>query len=167
MKRAAIGVALLLAGGLGGWALRGRFDRASLQEVETRAFMLGLMTDPSHRIQRYILRKEPEEPPTPEERDAELRCILYDPEAIAAPATIRDVIQGRESWRYQFEVDTPRGAFTAEWDGDGVPRVGRKGELFGRPDKVQLPGVPARLDPAWFEPVGTMARLDKRPVAAR
>jgi hypothetical protein len=170
MKAVSAGAALLLLGGLAGWMLRGWRDQAHLREISAQAFMMRMMADPQNRMQRYVIKHDPEEPPTPEQRDADLRCILYDPEAIAAPATIRDVTRtgsAIDGWSYDLELDTPKGAFRARWAGEGVPEVGRKRELFGRPAAAQMAGVPTRLEPAWLEPAGTMARLDKRPPAAR
>jgi hypothetical protein len=157
-------VVLLLAGGLGGWALRGWRDRAFMEKFADATFRVQLST--GYRTEKYLFNKDPENLPTAEEHEALLRCIAYDPEAVAAPATIRDVLRsgGIEGWTYKIELDTPKGSFRAQWVGKGVPEVGRKGELFGRvAEWGQLAGTPTLLDPAWLEPAGTIARLDKRP----
>lgn len=159
-KAIAVWTALSIAGAGGGWAARARRDRKAMEEISVRALMIEMST--IQKGQTYVFRKGPWAPPTPQERDAELRCVVYDPEAIALPATVKKVTrEGDFTDRvYELELATARGTFTIDWRHGRVPKSGRTGELFGRiAEGGQLEGTPTRLEPGWFEPAGTIARV--------
>ena len=105
------------------------------------------------------------------DHDADLRCLMHDPDAMALPATVRGVSRsdGMDDGDMVVElvVDTAKGAFRTGWRGAVVPAIGRKCELFGRIAVAAQAGSPALLDPGWLEPVGTMAKLSKRPAASK
>jgi hypothetical protein len=88
--------------------------------------------------------------------------VAYDPEAVALPATVQKVIRKGDftDWVYELKLATARGAFTIDWRSGPVPKAGRAGELLGRiADRGQFEGTLTRLEPGWFEPAGTIARL--------
>jgi hypothetical protein len=160
-KAITIWAALLIAGAGGSWAARARYDRKAMEDIAVRALMLEMSTA-QPRTQTYVFRNEPYPPPTPEERDAELRCVVYDPEAFALPATVQKVIRrGDFTDRvYELQLATARGTFTIDWRRGTVPKAGRTGELLGRiADRGQFEGTLTRLEPGWFEPAGTIARV--------
>lgn len=131
-----------------------------MEDVAVQALMLEMSTQ--SRTQTFVFRKGPYPPPTPEERDAELRCVVYDPEAVAMPATVQEVIRKGDfiDRVYELQLATARGTFTIDWRGGPAPRAGRRGELLGRiADRGQLEAAPTRLEPGWFEPAGTIARV--------
>jgi hypothetical protein len=160
-KAIAIWAPLLIAGAGGGWAARGRYDRKSMEAIATQALMVE-MSSGQFRTQTVVFKKGPEPPPTREERDAELRCVVYDPEAIALPATIQEVNRTGDfaSPVYELQLATARGAFRIDWRGGKLPRVGQTGEVFGRiTDRHPLAGSVTELEPGWFEPAGTIERV--------
>src|SRR5436190_7243043 len=160
-KAIAIWAALLIAGAVAGWAGRGRYDRETMEKIATQALMVE-MTSGQFRTQTVVFKKGPEPPPTPEERDAELRCVVYDPEAIALPATIQEVNRTGDfaSPVYELQLATARGAFRIDWRRGKLPRVGQTGELFGRiTEGHPLGGPVTQLEPGWFEPAGTIERV--------
>jgi len=159
-KAIAIWAALLIAGAGGSWAARGRYDRKAMEDISVRALMLEMSTS-QPRTQTFVFRNEPYPPPTPEERDAELRCVVYDPEAVALPATVQKVIRrGDFTDRvYELQLATARGTFTIEWRRGTVPKTGRTGELLGRIADRGAFDTLTRLEPGWFEPAGTIARV--------
>jgi hypothetical protein len=164
-KAIAIWAALLIAGAGGGWAARARYDRKSMDDIAVQAFKLEMLTG-QPRFQKFMIKEEPDLPPTPEERDAELRCVVYDPEAVALPATVQEVIQKGDftSRYYELQLATARGTFRIDWRGGTVPKAGRTGELFGRIADRGAFDTLTRLEPGWFEPIGTIARVRKAQV---
>jgi hypothetical protein len=164
-KAIAIWAALLIAGAGGGWAARARYDRKAMEDIAVQAFMLEMSTG-EPRTQKFVFRKEPYPPPTQEERAAELRCVVYDPEAVALPATVQKVTRKGDFTdpMYELQLATARGTFTIDWRSGTVPKAGRTGELFGRiADRGQFDTL-TRLEPGWFEPTGTIARVRKTKV---
>jgi len=159
-KAIAIWAALSIAGAGAGWAARARRDRKGMEEIQVRALMIEMSA--IQKTQTYVFREGPYQPPTPEQRDAELRCVVYDPEAIALPATVRKVTREGDftDRSYELQLATASGTFTIDWRHGRVPKPGRTGELFGRiADGGQSDGTPTRLEPGWFEPAGTIARV--------
>ena len=168
-KAIAMWVPLLIAGAGGGWAARGRYDRKSMEDIATQALMVE-MSSGQFRTQTDVFRKGPEPAPTPEERDAELRCVVYDPEAIALPATVQEVNRTGDfaSPEYELQLATARGTFRIDWRGGKLPKAGQTGELFGRTtDRHPLAGPVTQLDPGWFEPAGTIARVRRAKMPSR
>jgi hypothetical protein len=162
-KAMAIWVALSIAGAGGGWLARGRYDRKTIDDIAFGALKLEMLTGPP-RTQEFVFKKVPDPPPTRQERDAELRCVAYDPEAVALPATVEAVLPRGEVYSrfYELHLATARGLFTIDWRRGKVPKAGQQGELFGKfADRGQLDGAPTRLEPGWFEPAGTIARVRK------
>jgi hypothetical protein len=160
-KAIAIWAALVIAGAGGGWAARGRYDRKSMEAIATQALMVD-MSSGQFRTQTTKFITGPEWPPTQEDRDAELRCVVYDPEAIALPATIQEVNRNGDftSTVYELQLATARGAFSIDWRGGKVPKAGQTGELLGRiADNHPLAGPVTQLEPGWFEPTGTIERV--------
>jgi len=169
-KVAAIGAVVLLGGGAGGWFVRGRNDRAEVQQVAGAALAVDLLTSRVHTEEVTTQNSDGSE--TKVDHDADLRCLMHDPDAMALPATVRGVSRsdGMDDGDMVVElvVDTAKGAFRTGWRGAVVPAIGRKCELFGRiAADGQAEGSPALLDPGWLEPVGTMAKLGKEPEAAK
>ena len=162
-KTIAIWAAVLIAGAGGGGAARGRYDRKAMDGIAFQALKLEMLTGPA-RVQEFVIKNEPDPPPTPEERDAELRCVAYDPEAVALPATVQAVLPKGEVFSRTFEIQlaTARGPFRIDWRSGTVPKAGQAGELLGRiADRGQFAGALTSLEPGWFEPVGTIARVRK------
>jgi hypothetical protein len=168
-KVAAIGALMLLAGGAGGWFVRARHDWAQIQQIAADAFAHDLLTSRVH--SEDVTTQHSDGSETKVDHDADLRCLMHDPDAMALPATVRRVSRsdGMDDGDMvvELEVETARGTFRTGWRGVIVPAIGRKCELFGRIAAGGKAGSPALLDPGWLEPVGTMARLDKKPEAAR
>jgi hypothetical protein len=156
-------IVLLCGGGLGGWALRGRRDQKWLEEIKLQALELQMLTS-GPRVTVFKINHEPEPPPTPAEHNAELRCLMHDPEAVAVAATVRRVTRTGDfvTIVFEIELETARGTFEIELSSGKEPTVGQTVELFGRPESVPRPGHPPRLDPGWLEPVGTLAQLAKQ-----
>jgi hypothetical protein len=166
-KTVAIWAALLIGGAGAGWAARGRYDRKSMEEIATQAFMVDMLTQ--SRTQKFVFKKEPDPPPTPEERDAELRCVVYDPEAVALPATVQEVTRKGDltSPVLELQLATARGTFAMDWRSGTVPVEGGKGELLGRiADRGPLSSPLTRLEPGWYEPIGTIERVRRTKVAS-
>jgi hypothetical protein len=165
-KAVVMWAALSSAGAGGGFIARGRYDRKAMDAIAFGALKLEMVTG-SPRTQEYIFREGPEPPPTREERDAELRCVVYDPEAIALPATVEAVLPRGESYSrfYELLLSTAKGPFKIDWRPGKVPKAGRQGELFGRiAHRGPFDGALTRLEPGWFEPAGTIARVGKAKV---
>jgi len=168
-KVVAIGAGVPLAGGAGGWFARGRHDWAQIQKIAADAFAHDLLTSRVHSEDVTTVHADGSE--TKVDHDADLRCLMHDPDAMALPATVRRV--SREDGMddgdmvVELEVDTARGTFRTGWRGVIVPAIGRRCELFGRIAAAAQAGSPPLLDPGWLEPVGTMAKLDKKPEASR
>jgi hypothetical protein len=159
-KVAVVGAAILLLGGLGGWLLRARHNRAEVAQIAADALALDLLTSRVHTVQEY-------KRGVAVDHDADLRCLLYDPGALALPATVRrtSASDGMDDGEMvvELEVDTGKGPFRLGWRGAVVPASGRRCELFGRAAaEDQEAGRPTLLDPGWLEPVGTMARLREK-----
>ena len=163
-KVAAIGALVLLAGGAGGWFVRARHDWAQIQQIAADAFAHDLLTSRVH--SEDVTTQHVDGSETKVDHDADLRCLMHDPDAMALPATVRRVSRsdGMDDGDMvvELEVDTARGTFRTGWRGVMVPAIGRKCELFGRIAAAAQAGSPALLDPGWLEPVGTMAKLDKK-----
>src|SRR5262245_8913360 len=169
-KAAAIGAVALLGGGAGGWFVRGRHDWAQIQQIAGDAFARDLLTSRVHSVE--VTKRNSDGSETMVDHDADLRCLMHDPDAMALPATVRDVSRSdgmdHGDMVVELVVDTAKGAFRTEWRGAVVPAIGRKCELFGRiAAGDEAAGSPALLDPGWLEPIGTMAKLGKRPEAPR
>jgi hypothetical protein len=167
---AAIGAAVLLAGGAGGWFVRARHDWAQIQQMAGDALALDLLTSEVH--SEDVTTHHADGSETKVDHDADLRCLMHDPDAMALPGTVRRVSRsdGMDDGDMvvELEVDTARGTFRTGWRGAVVPAIGRKCELFGRIAAAgQAAGSPTLLDPGWLEPVGTMAKLGKKPEAPR
>ena len=61
---------------------------------------------------------------------------------------------------YELQLATARGTFRIDWRGGKVPKAGQKGELLGRiTEGHPLGGMLTQLEPGWFEPAGTIARV--------
>jgi hypothetical protein len=153
---AVLGAAMLLAGGAGGWTLRFFSNRSYVQRTIEETASADLLTDPAHTTEattRYVDGTE-----LRTDHEADLRCTLHDPEAIAQPASVRAV--SYPDGGVELEVGTATGSFLVRWEGSIVPPAGRKCELFGRvATDAQASGGARRLAPAWLEAVGTLARL--------
>ena len=166
---AAIGAAMLLAGGGGGWLIRGRHDWAQIQQIAGDALARDLLTSRVH--SEEVTKQYSDGSEAKVDHDADLRCLMHDPDAMALPATVRRVSRsdGMDDGDMvvELEVDTARGTFRTGWRGVIVPAIGRRCELFGRIAAAAQAGSPPLLDPGWLEPVGTMAKLDKKPEASR
>jgi hypothetical protein len=166
---AAIGAGVLLAGAAGGWFVRGRRDWAQIQQMAGDALARDLLTSRVH--SEDVTTQHSDGTTTRVDHDADLRCLMHDPDAMALPGTVRRVSRsdGMDDGDMvvELEVDTARGTFRTGWRGAVVPAIGRKCELFGRIAVAAQAGSPALLDPGWLEPVGTMAKLGKKPEAPR
>jgi hypothetical protein len=167
---AAIGVLALLGGGAGGWLVRERHDWDQVQLIASAALARDLLTSRVHTVETTKRNSDGSE--TTVDHDADLRCLMHDPDALAVPATVRGVSRsdGMDDGDMvvELEVDTARGSFRTDWRGAVVPASGRRCEVFGRlADAGQVAGKPPLLDPGWLEPVGTMAKLDKKRDAPR
>jgi hypothetical protein len=169
-KVAAIGAVVLLGSGAGGWFVRGRHDWAQIQQVAGDALARDLLTSRVH--SEEVTKRNSDGSETMVDHDADLRCLMHDPGAMALPATVRGVSRsdGMDDGDMvvELEVDTAKGTFRTGWRGAVVPAIGRKCELFGRmAAEGQAAGSPALLDPGWLEPLGTMAKLGTMPEAPR
>ena len=154
---AVLGAAMSLAGGAGGWTLRYFSNRAYVERTVEEAASADILTDPAHTTE--VTKRYADGTEIRTNHEADLRCTLHDPEAIAQPASVRAVSHPQDGG-VELEVATATGAFLVRWEGSVVPPAGRKCELFGRVAMDgQASGGPKRLAPAWLEPVGTLARL--------
>src|SRR4029079_16643808 len=162
-KVVAIGALVLLAGGAGGWFARGRHDWAQIQKIAADAFAHDLLTSRVHSEDVTTVHADGSE--TKVDHDADLRCLMHDPDAMALPATVRRV--SREDGMddgdmvVELEVDKARGNFRTGWRGVIVPAIGRRCELFGRIAAAAQAGSPPLLDPGWLGPGGPVGEVGK------
>jgi hypothetical protein len=88
-KVAAIGAVVLLGGGAGGWFVRGRHDWAQIQQIAGDALARDLLASRVH--SEEVTKPHSDGSDTMVDHDADLRCLMHDPDAMALPATIRRV----------------------------------------------------------------------------
>src|SRR5262245_25737328 len=116
-QAAAIGAVVLLGGGAGGWFVRGRHDWAEIQRVASDALAGDLLTSRVHSEQ--VMQHHTDGSETMADHDADLRCLMHDPDAMALPATVRGVSRsdGMDDGDMVVElvVDTAKGAFRTGW----------------------------------------------------
>ena len=134
-KVAAIGALMLLAGGAGGWFVRARHDWAQIQQIAADAFAHDLLTSRVH--SEDVTTQHSDGSETKVDHDADLRCLMHDPDAMALPATVRRVSRsdGMDDGDMvvELEVETARGTFRTGWRGVIVPAIGRGVRTDHRP----------------------------------